>query len=80
MAREYGLPCIIGATGATKVFSTGMYVTHGFKSISPLYCKLFPWSTHNESMIIVSKENQIQGDYRFINVLKIIKKNYFMRI
>lgn len=24
VAREYGLPCIIGATGATKIFCTGM--------------------------------------------------------
>ena len=39
VAREYGLPCIVGATGATRVFKTGETVlldaTNGVMSKVP---------------------------------------------
>ncbi len=34
MAREYGLPCVVGAEGATKVFKSGdVVVIDGGKGI-----------------------------------------------
>ena len=41
VAREYGLPCVVGAEGATNVFKTGIYMGQSPNSLQNKICYIF---------------------------------------